>query len=74
MGADAQLTARQRIRHTATEFLKSFERKNLYCVLCVSTDVSQHQALALTHGPAGSKRPPTIPHLTHLGARTICRE
>ena len=71
---DAQFRSRQRTRHTATEFLLE---KSLYCVLCVSTDVSQHQACEAlappTHGPAGTKRPPTIPHLTHLGARTICR-
>jgi hypothetical protein len=74
MGPGAQFTYQQ--AHTPYRHQNSFEKngKISYCVLCVSTDVSQHQALAPpTHGPAGTKRPPTIPHLTHLGARTICR-
>lgn len=53
MEEDAQFGSQRRRRHTATQFLLE---KNLYCVLCVSTDVSQHQAceaLAPSHTWSG---------------------
>ena len=67
MGADAHFNSHPRIRHTATKFLR--EKSVMSCFQYPLASLNS-QAL---DGPAVTKRPHTIPDLTHLGARTICR-